>query len=343
MGKLPNQALSIQFYDWEWRGGGGIIYPFRLNLSQYSCRFGITTSRLTLLTMGLRPSLWQSIGALFTDGEKSTTQPEHDPPEIAIPYTDRSPLCIYLVVLPRQFTHRGGRMEQLLVLCSYLQLPVSFEIIGSHDEITIQIVCREMDADYFLNQCKAFFPECSIVETENDKIEALIRTELPVYTVDFGLAEEFMRPIATYTSLDFDPYTPLYGVLETLHFDQYAAIQILFTGTRNAWAESILSAVSVRHGKESFFIDAPEMPQLAKEKTAKPLYAVTIRAITKSPDITEAGVLLQHIAIALINSSTSPTNALVPLSDESYTLVCDCQICCFEKRTGSACCSMLLN
>ncbi|MFI5161941.1 MAG: type IV secretory system conjugative DNA transfer family protein [Sphingobacteriales bacterium] len=138
------------------------------------------------------------------------------------------------------------------------------------------------------------------------------------------MQEEFMRPINISTTGDYDPYTPLFGILERLEGEQHVAIQIMFSGTQNTWAESIMTAVCDNTGKASFFLDEPVMPALAKEKIAKPLFGVAIRAVCCDENLRGALSLLTDSATAVIHLSTSPFNNLMYLGerevDPPYTV-----------------------
>jgi hypothetical protein len=269
---------------------------------------------------GKQPSWLNGLASLFTppDPPVDHAQPEHI--VVAYPRNDTAPLSLYSIILPKHFKQSAERIEQLLTILSYRKSPMSFEIIASADTIALQWVCSELDAGFVQIQIQAFFPECTVREAEADKVLAIFDTELPLYTVDFGLEEEFMRPLSQLQSSAHDPYMALFGILSRLNIDQYILIQVLFSGTHNAWADSILTAVHDDSGKQSFFFDAPEMPQLAREKVARPLFGVTVRAMTFADTVVEAGLLLQQVATAIVHASKSVSNALLPLSNSNYTI-----------------------
>ena len=100
--------------------------------------------------------------------------------------------------------------------------------------------------------------------------------------VDFGLSQEFMRPLRTFGNLEPDPLTGIVGALENLNEDELGILQILFQAARNPWAESILRSVTDWQGG-SFFADSPEMPNLARKKVQRPLFAAVIRVAGQSP------------------------------------------------------------
>jgi hypothetical protein len=315
------QALTKQFYDWERCGRGWYKTDYTVDLEPpFYPFFGHGVSE-EIIDDGKCPSWFDAIADLFkqppTQSARPVTQEER---QQAFPNDEEAALTIYVVIVPRQFKQSTAAIEQLLIMLSYRKSPISFEIIGSEQSLSMQWVCTDPDAVFVYTQLRAFFPECTILETDSDKLLDILRTELPAYTVDFGLQEEFMRPLATHPTLDHEPLTALFGLITHLQFDEYIILQFLFTGTHNAWAESIMTAVCDETGKQSFFLDALEMPTLAREKVSRPLYGVSIRALTIAPELSAAAILLQHVATAIIHTSASHHNALVALSDTDYNV-----------------------
>ena len=309
-------ALTNQFYEWEQRGRGWSVVGFPCDLEPpFVPFFGHFIERAEIIDDGKHPSFWS---ALFSEDRKDKRAPAFEQKEpVAFPYSGTSgSIAVYTVTLPKHFKQNKERIGQFLVMLSYRKTPVSFEIIGTENEITLECVTQDNDAEFFYSQMRVFFPECTVVKSDTDRLFELVEEAPCIYTVDFGLTEECMRPIAILAGNDHDPYMPLFGVLERLDTDEAVIIQILFSGVHNAWAESMERAVCDDAGKQSFFLDAPEMPQLTREKVSKPLFAVTVRVVAISDTMEQAATLLEHAAIALVHSSTSPTNSLLPLQGD---------------------------
>ncbi|MBS1520700.1 MAG: type IV secretion system DNA-binding domain-containing protein [Bacteroidetes bacterium] len=233
------------------------------------------------------------------------------------PYENDSALAFLSIHLPRHGKPSQDRMEQLLTMLSFHQALLSFEIVATADQVTIQFVCREPEEHFLIAQCKAYFPDCGVVLSYQDMLLSALPYEIPCSLVDFGLKEEFMRPIATMSNPD--PYTALFGVFEQLEGNSAIIFQVLFCGVQNPWAESVLTAAADYTGKQSFFIDAPEMLQLAREKVSRPLFGTSIRLLASAETDEEAGALLYYACTSIIQASTGPFNAFIPLLDGDYT------------------------
>ena len=315
-----SRALTRQFYEWELRGRGWHKSDYAVDLEPpFVPFFGHFIERAEIIDDGRVPH-W--LDRMFGARKPSPPPKREEEPIAAFPYTDDSPLSLYTVVLPRQFRPSGERMEQLVVMLSYRASPLSFELVGSREAITLQFACRERDADFLYTQLTAFLPECTVMEAETDCLLEALEADQSLYAVDFGLREEFMRPIAQYRGGDTDPYTALLGAMSRLRHGECVIVQILFSGThsRNAWADSVMAAVTDNDGRASFFADDPDMPSLAREKVARPLYGVTARAVALADTLSEAAPLLEHAVTALTHASDSGGNSLMPLTDSTYTI-----------------------
>lgn len=313
------KALVDQFYAWERRGRGWYKADVASDLEPpFEPFWGHFIESNAIIDDGKTPSIFDALAELFVPKPLPLPHEPELPGVQAYPFQDESALSLFVVHFPRTAKPALSRMEQLLVMLSYKTLPMSLEIIGTNTAIVVQVTCREGDAGYLLSQCKAFFPDCIVEEPEQDVLVEVLDTELALSLVDFGLSDEFMAPLATHQS-DSDTYVSLFGIIDHLYDGEAVILQILFNGTVNAWAESTLVAVSDDSGKQSFFLDAPEMPQLAKQKLSAPLCAVSVRVVTIAPEMARAGELLQYSATSLIQATKSAHNSLQPLSDASYT------------------------
>ncbi|MBB5397178.1 type IV secretion system DNA-binding domain-containing protein [Mucilaginibacter sp. AK015] len=308
-------ALTQQFYEWERRGRGWHKAAFPCDLEPpFEPFFGHFVENV-IIDDGRKPT-WLS--ELFNPSKPIAPLPPKDPSVEVYPFTDTSPVQVFVMHLSERGRPSAERMEQLLTMLSYRKSPISFELVGSHDAITVQWACRAQDALFVQTQVQAFFPECALVETHEDKLREAVEAPVCSYIVDFGLRDEFLCPIATAGAGDTDPYTAFIGIASRLHHDEHIVLQVLFSGTHNAWAQSIMTAACDDSMKQSFFFDAPEMPQMAKEKVSRPLFGATVRLYAAAEGNEKAQALLQYAATALVHLSTSQGNALLPLSDAAY-------------------------
>lgn len=266
---------------------------------------------------GLKPTWFGRISNLFNPKEPKKV-PANTKVQ-AFPFShEHTPLCCLSISLTKGYKVAAEMVEELLFMLSSATAPISFEIIATHESIRLQWVCRITDARLVHSQLVAYFPDIVIYESDEEST-SLINEDLGCYMSDFGLKEEFMRPLKMKGRFDPDPYIGLFGSLEQLHEGEQAAIQILFQGTINPWSESILQSV-MDTGGQPFFLDAPEMVPLSKEKISAPLFSVIVRVIGQGDGQEDSFSVFQRISDGIRKTTQSPTNSLIPLSSHDYPI-----------------------
>lgn len=313
-----SERATVQFYEWERRGRGWDMYDSPVQLEPRYYPLLRQPSPYDVLDDGQRPTLFSRLYDTFFGRSVVVQEPEHDEEHVpdAFDFHDIHGLSVFHVSLPKGHKIGSIESEQLLVMFSYCSHPVSFEIIASEQSIILQLVCRNVDASICKSQLQAFFPASSITEQKDILEDALNNHSVHAY-IDFGLGEEFMRPLLTAKSFELDPFMGLFGMFDQLDKGEYAVYQVLFSGTVNSWSKSILDAVVCSDGS-SFFRDAPEMVALAKEKVSHPLFGVTVRIVAGGRYYDRAEQIANSLAFAVTQQSKSEWNTLIPLSDASY-------------------------
>jgi hypothetical protein len=316
------QALTEHFYAWEKRCRGWEVYSFPVDLEPPYQPFFFHSvpdnSSTPYIDDGLRPTIFSSLTTAIKNALAPTPSISKelydDSPLPPYEFTDDEPLLALTLSLPKDQKIKVEEIEHLLLMLSLSKYPISFEIIGNWKKIWIQFVCRESDALNVQNQIRAYYP---LSHLEFGDLDDIFSEGKNGFIIDFGLKEEFMRPLLTPKNFELDPYIGLFGILENLKKDEHAAIQILFKGVQNAWSESIIRSVTDNNG-DSFFLDAPEMVKLAEEKISAPFFGVVIRVIglNANGDIS----LTKRLSQAITQITNSPYNELIPLGSDGYNL-----------------------
>jgi hypothetical protein len=319
-----SERLTAQFYEWEQCGRGWHVFDSSVELEPiFEPFWGHRVEAPQYVDDGKRHTIVsyisESIKGVLSPRKETLPEipPEYLPPQ-AYRYISVHALRGFSISMPQGEKLKASEIEKFLVMLSYCQVQVSFEIIATNTSIRLQFVCAEPDALHIQSQVKAYFP-MSILQDQTATLDHILNNDLSVSIYDFGLQEEFTRPFAIDLKFEPDPLTGLFGVLEHLQEGEQAAVQILFKGALNPWAESIMRSVSDGKG-DSFFLDAPEMPKLAMEKISTPLFGVVIRVIGQSSTETEAYRVVEKVGSAIIQSSRSPTNMLIPLNNNEYAI-----------------------
>ncbi|MES3017435.1 MAG: type IV secretion system DNA-binding domain-containing protein [Bacteroidota bacterium] len=312
------EYYTYQFYTWDYRGRGWFLAGEPIELEPPFIPFVRHAPQSSITDDGKRHTL---ISWLIGWVKGTREPPEAESPafdyETIEPFVQETAddLCVLQVRFPKERKITPERMRALLIMLSSSSALISYEIIGTAQAIIIQFACRHPDAGGIEAHASAYFPEAVIVR--DDLYRDLIEPNVPASVIDFGLRDEFIRPLDTSKTFTVDLLTGIFAVLNRLGGVERGGIQILFSGTVNSWGESIMHSAIMPDGS-SFFADAPESPKLALEKTNSPLCAVTIRAFSQGENADGSARILSQVSHALMLASQSPFNALIPLPHPEY-------------------------
>ena len=314
----PAEHYTNQFYQWEQRTRGWYICDVPVELEPPFIPFFRHGYNQEFIDEGKR----HTIISRFIESFKASK-----PKEIQEETLD------YITIQPFEYVREGNlkalqiklqkdrkitvdKMKALLTMLSNTNSIISFEIIGTSENIIIQFVADVLDLKLININIKAFFPENIIIEN-NSYLDQIILPDLFTATCDLGLHKEIYRPLNSPKNYQIDPLTSFCAVLENLQNNEQAGLQILFNGAVNSWSENILHSVTLRDGK-SFFEDDSNAPKIAQEKTQSQLFACTVRCFSQAINQKQALNNLENIIYSIVNATLSPYNLLFPLEGDDY-------------------------
>jgi len=318
---LPSlsEELTANFYLWERRGRGWEVWDQPVHLEPIFYPFYHFIPERVSQDDARKPSflgsLFQGVGAPEPK-EFRPQLPEWHYEEDPEWFFDDSALHEIRLSTSTKQKVTPEIAESLLLNLSYCSLPLSFEIIGTQEMVAVQITCREPDLAQTRQQLQAYFPDTTVVE-EDGFLRNLWQEHHSTVIVDFGLSQEFMRPLRTFRNFEIDPLIGIIGAMEYLQEGELGLLQVLLQGTCEPWSESILRAVSDPQGKP-FFSDTPETLALAKEKVRKPLFGAVIRVAGQSFSESRAWEIVRALGSGLTLLTSPQSNELIPLDNEDY-------------------------
>ncbi|MCA1622479.1 MAG: type IV secretion system DNA-binding domain-containing protein [Acidobacteria bacterium] len=323
------ESLSRQFYEWERRGRGWEVFDFPVELEPPFRPFfllGIPNIKVTddgrkptffsNLLEGLRrsppqaPALQNNQLAEYQSYLEETNEPDY------CRYTGDEFTELRLV-LPKDQKVTKSVAEHLLLSFSYATNPVGFEIIGSGDQIVVQFAATEADASQVKQQINSHLPNSSLIETTDYLSGTWINGGSRAVIADFGLSNEFMLPLRAASDFDTDLLVSVIGAISNLGNDEIGIFQVLFQKTKYGWAEEMIDSVRFFDGTP-FFVNAPEMIPLAKEKIRSPLFAAVVRAAARSRHKERTWQIVRNLGAGLASLSNPVGNNLIPLSNDRY-------------------------
>jgi len=313
-----SEQATIHFYNWEnqHRGYYHFDTPVDIEVSYAPFRHGAYSIQ-PVVDDGRVPSLFKSVMKLLSPPIKQE-KPRQEKVEIEPHFlaVDDTPQLVGLSLLfPKETEILSSRNREFLNMLSFTEHLLSFEIIGSADDIRIQIVCSEHDKGRISSHLQAYFPTAIVRDTQIDDLGFC--NEHDVAIADFGVNDEFVRPIATTDSFGIDPLTSVIAIMESLGQNDVAVFQILFKGITSPLAKDISYSVSDGDGG-SFFADAPEMLKCAQDKISNPLFSVVMRIAAQGVTDNRSQYIAQELARSISTASRSEYNKLIPLSNKGY-------------------------
>ncbi len=303
---MNSQKAVENFYEWEIKGRGYLLYPYPVKIEPKYREFYQSYGNTEYIDDGKVPRLFER---LFSSNTPTVNEESYEekPPK---PY-EYSPSLVQLKIsFPAKHDFKSSLSIEFLNMLSDSKGQISFEIIGKHDTLEIQIVCHAKDHKRILHLLKAYFPNSIVTAFGLEYFP--FNTEKEILIADFGYNEEFMRPINT----SIDALTSVMSTFENLYGNDVAMLQIIFKGVKNPWVGSIVDSVGV--GANSFFPDSPEMTTCVKAKVSSPLFAVVFRLAVQSNNSKNAQNLANELILNIKASSRSEFNSLIPLSNEGY-------------------------
>src|SRR6266404_74891 len=195
--------------------------------------------------------------------------------------------------------------------------PTTFELLGTHNKITAQFAAHPGDAPLIHRQLQAFFPEVVFVPRAGVLEQAWeTSTGDEVLAVEFGLAREFMLPLA---NGKMDPFIGLIAALAELQQGELGLFQVLWQPVQNPWAQSIVDSVTHPDGKP-FFVNSSELARAAENKIACSLYAAVVRVLLRAGEFERLLQLARDLAGSLRVFAQPGGNELIPLTNDDYPL-----------------------
>lgn len=323
-----SERLTADFYHWERRGRGWDVWNYPVSLEPPFVPFGFHSLRTSVLAPvpdnGRKETFLSSISSelqkiLCGSGDPSDrllhTDTEEEP--LPVSFETGSALKEIRVILPPDEKVSTAYAEQLILNIGSVGRPVGYEILGTNNSVITRFTCSEADLPHMMKQLRAYFPDAAY-EVGDNTLEGLTGPQYHSVVLDFGLSEEFMRPIRTPANFDPDPLTGAIGALEDLREEEIGLIQVLFQAADNPWAESVIRSVTGNDGS-SFFADAPEMLPLTREKIGSPLFAAVVRVVARSSSEKGSWEIARSLSSTLNILANPGSNELIPLNNDGYS------------------------
>lgn len=320
-----SDLLTQQFYNWEIRGRGWMVWPDPVELEPPFRPFeGHVLPPSFFTDDGRQGTFFTSIADRFRGllGVSTPTLPDDsavkEPDANALTVSEEEIIELQLS-LPREMQPSPDVFEQCVFSLAYCRSPISFEVFGDKTTLTVQVVCRAPDANSVFSQLKNHFPDAVITPVRSFLADRLANAEsLHTEIHEFGLEREFMLPLRLGNELAVDPMVTLCGALEQLYETELGILQILFEPVRNRWTENAWNALTTNDG-DAFFEGEKDMLALAKRKLTSPLFAVVVRVGAIADEEKRAWEIIRSVAGVMRLFDSADGNRLTVLENDGYS------------------------
>jgi len=256
----------------------------------------------------------------LSGGIKKLFQPKSPKPEeaeVIMPFADESQVewKTYRLTLPNETHLKAPSAYSFIEALKGSLHPISFELIGTRDEIIVLISCEFGDDFWLTTIVKAHFPSLRLHPFNEALPFDVEQTNIAI--IDFGLNEEVTRPLNANIPDIHDDYSAFFSLASGLEVDECIMLQTVFNGVNAPWSYHIKNCFLTANGS-SFFSDAPEMTDLAQRKTESSLFACSVRIAAQGGSQSRSAHLARILSQDISNKSNSQHNQLIPLSNEGY-------------------------
>ena len=315
-----HEILTEQFRQWELRGRGWRVFDEPVAPEPpFAPFYGYHLPTTTVVDDGRRPTVLSSFMQKLSQrmGAPPPAPPvvPEEEPEPEPERLTRDALVEFQTSLPAKLDISREAFAEFLSSVSLCREPIAFELLGTTNQITTQFAVHPADASVVQRELQAYFPEATFVPkaaTLQTAWQELADCEIAV--LEFGLAHEFMLPLAT-TKLD--PFVGLIGTLNELADGESGLFQVLFQSVGQPWADSIQRIVIGPDGTP-VFVNAPELIPAVKQKVSRPLYGTVVRIAALGPSFDSAWGLARDMAASLRVFAHPSGNELIPLANDEY-------------------------
>ena len=307
-----HEQLTSQFYKWESRGRGwqvfeGPVYPE----PPFRAFNGYRSAEAPVVDDGRVPTFLSSLFRKPTPPpvvEEVEEEPEPTP-------LVRDSLVEFQASLPAELDIAKESFDQFFHNLALCREPIAFELLGTHKRVLAQFAVGTADASPVRRQLAAHFPDVQFRQLAGALDQAWDASAGDeAFAVEFGLAREFMLPLATGK---IDPFIGLVGALAELQPGELALFQVLWQPVQNPWAESLVNSVTLPDG-QPLFVNATELAGAAENKAARPLYAAVVRIMGRTSSRARLEEIARDMAGSLRVFSNQEGNALIPLNNDDY-------------------------
>lgn len=297
----PDRLLR-RFDAWEARTRGTRSFPARVDLEPaYRPLFGKERVKAGIIDDGRVPGFFERFqGNLRTISAK----PALDRLPTPVSHEGTGDLTELQVLLPPRVSISDAMSGGLLRSLSAASGHLAFELLAMPDKVIAQFVCDAADLAVVRASLRSCLPDVRMLERRDFLFEQWFTADRYCVGCAFGLADRVFRPLRLDHGVD--SLTEIVARLDDLEDGELTLFQVLFAPTVMPWGRDLIDFAS-------HIEDEDGVLPLIRDKFSEPTFAVIVRLAALAPSENVAVERFRRLRHALVSTSRSPANELVPL------------------------------
>lgn len=312
-----DEQLTEQFYRWEMRGRGGLLFDAPITPEPPFSSFpGHLLPRRNAVDDGRKETVGSRFLSFFGNRteEPSVDESAEVEQEPEPRFCQPEDLIELQLTLPDARSPSAESVEAFLHQVCREGQALCLEILGTEREIVPQFVATPCAAARIDRALKASLPGLVTTPSAHALRQAWLESDDCFTVMELGLGIEFMVPFAVPRA---DLLAQLITALDGLAEGELGLCQILFEPAQNNWGENMMAAVTDDDGKP-FFVNRPDLVTSTAQKTALPLFGVVVRLAASAAETERAWEIIADMAAGFSALSRAGSNHLIPLPNDSY-------------------------
>jgi len=303
----PTELLRL-FDEWEERTRGLVISPHRVAIEpEFSALFPKERTPKQIIDDARRPGLLDR----FRPTSNDTSALDVGAVEACAPDVPRE-IVEFELLLPADFAVKPGAARSWLASLQSLREPMSFEVLGLPDQVTIKLACDAIDSASITGSLRSYFPEAKARASRTSLRQLWGRADGFGVILGFGLKERVFRELRTDDKLDVDPLVGIIGELSRLLAGELGLVQVLVAPAKDSWGAEF----------ESFALSIDDVDKVLphiRSKFSEQLFAAVLRVAASAPSQDRAVELARSLAYAVTGAVRSDANELILVDQGDHT------------------------
>ena len=225
-----------------------------------------------------------------------------------VPHEGSGDLAELQVLVPQQPSISSAVSRALLGSFSAVSRHLAFELVALPDKTIAQFVCDEKDRNLLRGSLRSSIADLRLIERRDFLFDHWFDTDRFCASCSFGLRSRVFHALRE-DDAGIDSLSEIIARLDDLTAGELALFQVLFSPAVMPWGRDLGEFVSN-------IDDQDRVLPLIEAKFSEPLFATVVRIAALAPEQSAAERRFRQLLHAVVSTTKSPDNELVPLAGD---------------------------